>query len=438
MLGQKLGGRYQITTRLGQGTFGATFVAQDVQRPGNPECVVKQFKPQVTSSYALREAKRLFDLEAEILETLGHHNQIPQLLAHFEESQEFYLVEEFIRGHDLSEELPAGKQLTEAEVIKLLYEILEVLAFVHQQKVIHRDIKPSNIRRRLDGKIVLIDFGAVKQVSTQMINLQGQTSFTIAIGTPGYMPSEQANRNPKLSSDVYAVGMIGIQALIGILPQQLQPDVKTGEIIWRDRTNISPKLADILDKMVRYDFRQRYQSASEALEAVKRLSPKSPPWKALTGVGVAAAIIPLIVLLSQFKTPKENFLPYENSSLGVKIKYPEGWDKRENPNRSFVDDDLATFFPTHETLADACPLKMVINVNDFLKQPLSLEEYKNLAIEKIKNDKSNSNITEPSNQESTLSSFNAYKLLYTKQDGQCKFQVMEIGTVRNNKAYYII
>ncbi|MBD2507411.1 hypothetical protein H6G91_09035 [Nostoc muscorum FACHB-395] len=80
--------------------------------------------------------------------------------------------------------------------------------------MIHRNIKPANIRRRAsDNKIVLIDFGAVKQISTQMPNSQGQTTFTVAIGTHGYMPSEQANRTLQLSSDIYAVGIIGIQAL---------------------------------------------------------------------------------------------------------------------------------------------------------------------------------------------------------------------------------
>jgi serine/threonine protein kinase len=159
---------------------------------------------------ALQAAKRLFNREAEVLYQLGNHNQIPRLFAHFEEEQEFYLVQEFIEGHELRQELPVGKKLSENFVIALLKEVLEILAFVHQQNVIHRDIKPSNlVRRKQDGKLVLIDFGAVKQFGTQVINSQGATSFTIAIGSPGYMPNEQIAGKPRFSSDIYAVGMLG-------------------------------------------------------------------------------------------------------------------------------------------------------------------------------------------------------------------------------------
>lgn len=126
---------------------------------------------------------------------------------------------------------------------------LTPLAFVHQKKVIHRDIKPPNlIRRQQDGKIVLIDFGTVKQIAgTQVTNAHGQTVMTVTIGTPGYMPSEQSNGKPRLSSDIYAVGMIGIQALTGLPPEQLPEDPDTAEIIWRRQVQVSPQLAELLD-----------------------------------------------------------------------------------------------------------------------------------------------------------------------------------------------
>ena len=203
---------------------------------------------------------------------LGSHEQIPQLFAYFEEHQEFYLVQELIEGNDLSNEIIPGKQLEETQVISLLQDILEILEFVHKQNVIHRDINPRNlIRRKSDNRLILIDFGAVKQVTTQVIK-GGKTSFTIAIGTPGYRPSEQANGSPKLSSDIYAVGIVGIQALTGLIPEQIPTNADTGEISWQDSLSINPKLAAVLDKMVRYDFRQRYQSASSALEALKDLT----------------------------------------------------------------------------------------------------------------------------------------------------------------------
>ena len=268
MKGKTLGGRYYIIDFLGGGAFGNTYLSEDRQRPNNPLCVVKQLIPQVVNQITLR----LFNSEAKVLEKLGNHDQIPRLYAYFQEDKEFYLVQEFIPGHNLDDEIIPNQQLSENNVIKLLREILEVLDFVHQQNVIHRDLKPNNIRRREDGKIVLIDFGAVKEINSQVSNLPIQTNLsTVSIGTPGYMPSEQSNGKPKLSSDIYAIGMIGIQALTGIFPHQLPENPKTGEIMWRNYTQVSNALANVLDKMIRYDFRQRYQSAVETLADINSL-----------------------------------------------------------------------------------------------------------------------------------------------------------------------
>ncbi|MBD2128701.1 protein kinase [Microcoleus sp. ZQ-A2] len=285
MLGITLSGRYKIVQHLGGGGFGQTYLAQDLQLPGNPLCVVKQLKPQSTDPITLQTAKRLFDREAQVLYKLGNHNHIPRLLAHLEQEQEFYLVQEYIEGHDLKQELPRGKRFSEAQVIALCQELLTILEFVHQQEVIHRDIKPANIvRRKLDGKLVLIDFGAVKEVATQTVNSEGHTTLTVAIGSPGYMPSEQLRGKPQFCSDIYAVGMLCIQALTGLPPNQLPEDPKTSEIIWRDQwqhntppeqVQASHKLADVLDTMVRYDYRQRYQTAAEALQVLTSLTPSN-------------------------------------------------------------------------------------------------------------------------------------------------------------------
>lgn len=264
---------------MGQGAFGDTYLAKDLDLPGQPQCVVKHLKPKDPNPDHLLIAKGLFDKEAETLYKLGKlHDQIPCLSAHFEENREFYLVQDFIEGHDLTKELILGKKLSESYTITLLHDILEILAIVHQQNVIHRDLKPANLMRRDDGKIILIDFGAVKEISTMVVNAQGQTSFTVGIGTSGYMPSEQAKGKPKLCSDIYAVGMIGIQALTGQPPDTLPEDPQTGEVIWRNQAQVSNNLANILDKMVRDNFSQRYQDAGEALQAIlSLLSPLPPP-----------------------------------------------------------------------------------------------------------------------------------------------------------------
>ncbi len=270
--------RYKIITLLGKGGFGETYLAEDLDIPTNPKPkrVVKLLYPQNRNPQVLQLAKDLFDREAEVLYRLGQlSEQIPKLFAHFEENGEFYLVQEFVDGHDLSTELTPGKQLSEAEVVKLLQEILEVLAVVHQHKIIHRDIKPQNImRRRQDGKLVLIDFGAVKEIQGMTIS-QGQITSTVCIGTPGYMPNEQAKGKPNLCSDVYAVGILGIQALTGINPHQLPEDSTTGEVIWRQWTNVGDRLAGVLTNMVRSNHGQRYQTAAEALQIL--IPPPPPP-----------------------------------------------------------------------------------------------------------------------------------------------------------------
>jgi serine/threonine protein kinase len=272
MIGSTLSGRYKIVNVLGAGGMGRTYVAEDMLRPGHPKCVVKQLRPASTDPNVLDIARRLFATEAETLERLGNHDQIPRLLAYFEHEEEFYLVQEFIDGHPLSAELHQARRWSEPQVIQLLQEILAVLSFIHNQNVIHRDIKPDNIiRRSRDNKLVLIDFGAVKQVRMQQLTLMGQASVTVAIGTPGYMPTEQSTGKPRPSSDIYAVGMVGIQALTGVLPTFLHED-EDGEVIWRTLVEVHDGFAHVIDKMVRHYFKHRYQTAAEALQALYQLT----------------------------------------------------------------------------------------------------------------------------------------------------------------------
>jgi len=278
MSGQILRGHYQIVRALSSGGFGQTFLAQDTDIPGNPVCVVKQLKPLTQTPAHLEVARQLFEREAQKLTLLGNHDQIPRLLAYFKENNEFYLVQEYIEGHTLDVELPPCQRWTEAQVIDLLQQMLTVLVYVHDEGVIHRDIKPANIiRRKRDNKLVLIDFGAVKELA-QPGGIPGQP-MTVAtgtqIGTAGYMPTEQGRGKPKPSSDLYALGMIGIQALTGRYPHQLQEDPNTGETVWQNLTQVSPGLAQVLTQMTRYHFKDRYQSAVEALQAVRKLAPAS-------------------------------------------------------------------------------------------------------------------------------------------------------------------
>ena len=275
MLGQLLDGRYQVLQVLGKGGFGQTYTAQDTHRPGFPKCVVKHLKPVSRNPEFLETARRLFTSEAETLEELGNHDQIPRLLAYFEHNQEFFLVQEFIEGHTLKAELFPNQPWTEEKVIQFLQQMLDIVQFIHSRNVIHRDIKPDNIiRRQQDDKLVLIDFGAVKQVQTQLLTFPARTAATIAIGTPGYMSTEQGQGKPRPNSDIYSLGIIAIQSLTGLHPINFEEDPDTGEISWQHQANVSSELAAVLSKMVLHHFKQRYQSAAEVLQVLKHLNTK--------------------------------------------------------------------------------------------------------------------------------------------------------------------
>jgi WD40 repeat protein/tRNA A-37 threonylcarbamoyl transferase component Bud32 len=329
-----LGGRYLIKKLLGRSLFSETYLARDQQLPGQPICVVKRLQTAASPGFDQHKARQFFDTEAEVLYQLGQYcSEIPRLLAHFEQEQEFYLVQEYVLGHDLSCELVTGVPWEEAEVIDLLRSILEVLQHVHSQNVIHRDIKPRNLMRRAeDAKVVLIDFGAVKQLadaqamgelnweetirgggaavaslpliertaiqqeltrqekrvtpassstlssvesplqhpSLQHSSFQQEMSATILVGTPGFMPYEQRAGKPRFCSDLYAVGMVALQALTGIPAREFGEDPQ-GELCWQQMATVRPAFAKILSKLVRSHWRDRYQSVTEVLADLDRL-----------------------------------------------------------------------------------------------------------------------------------------------------------------------
>jgi serine/threonine protein kinase len=272
MIGDLLQQRYQIVNFLGKGGQGHTYLAIDKHRPGNPKCVVKHLKPFFNDPQFLETAKRLFQSEAEILGKLANYTHIPQLYAYFEQNKEFFLVQEFIDGDDLSKEISNGKILDEHYIISLLKGILPILEVLHQKGIIHRDIKPPNIiRRRADKQLVLIDFGAVKQFQH---DLTCGANLSIDIGSPGYTPSEQLRGRPKPSSDIYALGMMCVQALTGVHPRKLEED-ESEEVRWQHLTLVNPILGEILKKMVRHNTKERYKSATEVLIALERYNYQS-------------------------------------------------------------------------------------------------------------------------------------------------------------------
>lgn len=253
-------GRYQIIKCLGKGGFAHTYLAKNLTAPGEPKCVVKQLRPKVEHPRMLQ----LFKLEAAILSRFTH-SQIPQTLDCFEHQGDFFMVQDFVAGDDLSKEFTIGHKWSEAKVIQFLRELLKVLGYVHQKQAIHRDIKPANIIRRWDnGKLCLIDFGAV-----QDLDINSVEPITV-MGTPGYHAPEQADGIASFSSDIYALGMTAIQFLTGQYPLHLPKD-ETGSVRWRNLTNVSDRLAAILEGMTQVDEADRYESTSVVLADLDNL-----------------------------------------------------------------------------------------------------------------------------------------------------------------------
>lgn len=310
MQGKVLGGRYETIAFLGQGGFGDTYLVGDRFKPVNSQCVVKQLKPKRNDPLTLEAAKKLFEREVQSLYKLGKHDRIPQLLDHFEENQQFYLVQEFVDGEDFSTEINVNGRIDEEKITALLQDVLEALQFVHANQVIHRDIKPSNlIRRRQDDKFVLIDFGAVKQVSSQQVGSSGVANLTIAIGTPGYMPLEQQGGKPRFSSDIYALGMTAIHGLTGIPPNQLQEDYGTGDLIWQPHApQVSNRLSSILTKMVKSYYKERYETVEEVLADLAKLKSQASMTQQ-----VAQHFSKLKLPASNLKLPATSKLPVPRS-----------------------------------------------------------------------------------------------------------------------------
>ncbi|HIK53551.1 MAG TPA: serine/threonine protein kinase [Oscillatoriales cyanobacterium M59_W2019_021] len=267
----KLNNRYQILKELGEGGFGKTFLAEDTQMPSGRYCVIKQLKPVAENSQIYQLVQERFQREAAILEDLGTgHPQIPTLYAYFREADLFYLVREWIEGETLTQKMQNWGVMSESTVKSLLVNLLPVFEYIHTRRIVHRDVKPDNIiLRSSDNLPILIDFGAVRETMGTVVNSQGNPTSSSVIGTPGFMPSEQAAGRPVFSSDLYALGLTAIYLLTGKVPQELPTDPQTGEILWRQSAlTVSPTFATILNRAIMSLARDRFSSAKEMLAAL--------------------------------------------------------------------------------------------------------------------------------------------------------------------------
>ncbi|MCL1473308.1 serine/threonine-protein kinase [Argonema antarcticum] len=263
--------RYRAIKPIGQGGFGITYLAVDEDKPSKPPCVIKQFFPLVQGASNLQKASELFTQEAVQLDELGKHPQIPDLLAYFIIDNQQYLVQEFIDGQTLSQELAQKGIFNEIQIRQLLNDLLPVLQFVHSKLVIHRDIKPDNIiRRKIDRKLFLVDFGAAKTTTGKALQQTGTS-----IGSPEYVAPEQSRGRAVFSSDIYSLAVTCIHLLTGMSPFDLF-DMNQDVWVWRQflKNPVSNQMGKILDKMLDNAIDRRYQSVADIL---KDLNIQTPP-----------------------------------------------------------------------------------------------------------------------------------------------------------------
>lgn len=474
IIGKILRGRYYIVKELGKGGFSVTYLSQDRDLPGYPLCVVKRLQPRINNQVSWQNAQKRFITEANVLQKLGEHPQIPKLLAYFEENQEFFLVQEFIDGDNLEEEIQE-KLLNEAEASEVLKDVLETLKFVHEKGVIHRDIKPSNlIRRHQDRKIVLIDFGAVKEITVSS-GLAPNINYTNIIGTIGYMAPEQIAGQPNLSSDIYALGKTIIYSLTR---QLIDEDSSTLEVINHPGLGgLSPKMTNILNTMTKQSYHQRYQSVTDVLKELnkkefsipavdryplylgnqetaisnnynntvisssfnnRKTRPKRFQFKVPLAIIVGFAILGLASLIFVFSgynhNKIEDTIAYKTDDYSFEIEYPKTWTRQdiEDP----ITGEVVAFVSPNEGTSDLFQEKIIVTIETLPTNLKTLEDYKEELIDKLRDPKNNT-LTIEEERKIKLAEKPAYKIVYSRKDSEIELQQMEIFTIQNNQVYVI-
>jgi eukaryotic-like serine/threonine-protein kinase len=456
LVGKTLRNKYQIDEVLSadiQGGQGKVYFAIDTTASIEKKYILKQFTPNYNDTFFLEVGSRLFKQEAKILQRLGSHSQIPQILDYFEENEQFFLVQEWIDGQNLQQEINSKQHLTETETIDLLKDVLEVLSFVHQNNCIHRDIKPANlIRNKYDRKIFLIDFGAVKEkIRRENIDSSGNFTQTVGIGTSGYTPTEQWRGTPKFCSDIFALGMVAIQALTGKSPKELEFDDRHNPL-WQQHLppgdrNYNSNLLKIIDRMVPDYHQERYQSAGEVLQDLQQIhfnleplerrgDPTIPDGKIirskttrakkslLAWVVVSLGTITAVIIGIAIGNTEEKYVAYSDPNYGVELEIPQDWVIQKEDD--FLKPGII-FLSSEENSTDDFQERVKVAVEN-LSSPLSLNEYTQQAVREIET--SNSIIEPP--QDITIANRPGKTIIYQGKDGMRR---LEVWTLKNQKAY---
>lgn len=488
-------GRYQPIKPLGKGGFGETFQAVNLGRLNQDYCVIKRLyiNPKNLSAdktpeqkAALKQAiEKAFEREARVLESLGDQTgQIPSLYDYFSftapsfgEDTDFeykYIVQQYIKGEDLSQELKRRGRFSESEIIDVLKQILPVLELIHRVNYdgklsIHRDIKPSNIiREQGTNKLVLIDFGAVKQIKPG----ESDPKKSVVFGTPGYAPPEQESQESIVdpSTDLYALAASCIQLLTKDNLKNIRNYAYQWQ--WRNRhpNTVSNELADILDKMLHPQPEERYPSAADvikAIEAVKEVTPenqktnqdgevikaveKVTPKNKETNSGnddqteitytgkqqllkllIGGAAVMMAVFIYIIIPPRPQLSMLKDPATGIELNYPQNWRLQPKNINPFTSELKFQLTPTNLPSSPYSP-SVFISQKDL---PLgeTLTGYTNFYLQELKD---KGHIIDTS-QEITINQLPGYQVVYTnKQDPNTPVRFLETWMIYQGKLYIL-
>ncbi|WP_181243716.1 protein kinase domain-containing protein [Chamaesiphon polymorphus] len=463
MLGTILRSHYKIVKVLGIGKSGTTYLATDIDLVESPLYVVKKIEFIDNGGMLPSIAEQLFEMQGSIAHNIGQHPQVPSLVARFEENGNRYLIREYIEGELLDRELTPGSIWSQTQVFDFLMDLVEILCLLHSFKYIHRDINPQNIiRRQDDGRFSLIGFSSVKDLGNVWPNLPDED--TRYLNDPSYVSYEQEQNMPQLNSDLYAVGAIAIQALTGKFP--LEKDGYTYELKWRDEVNIDRRLVEIINRMVRPDYRNRYSSPLEALEALKAFAlsqippSRSPQLKTPVILGTAACALLVglgaakLLSTATDKTPLltsqasvTNTSPvamnlnsiawksYVDKAANIQIKYPANWQQEDIKN-IVTGENVMFVSPQDKNSGNKFRENISIRVENLTDPQTTLANYTQSTIAEIKRYYQNAKIVESSS--ILLAKKPANLVIYTGKDENAQvIKNLEVWTIDRGKAYIL-
>ncbi len=450
---------YQIVKVLGLGRSGITYLAQDIDTIDLPLYVIKEIQSTNHSESNSALIRAMFGATGSIAYRVGQHPQIPSIVAKFEEDGHRYLVREYIEGELLSQELIPGTIWSHTQVFDFLMDLIGILCFVHSFNYIHQDINPHNIiRSDHDGRFNLIGFSAVKDLGNT--DLKASANYQINCNNSSYIPYEQEHNSPQFNSDIYAVGVIAIQALTGNFP--LNRDADSYEFQWQDNLKVDPRLLKIIDRMVRPDYRNRYQSGFEVLADLQSFAltqlPVSKTNQFKPYLVLAGAICTLLLgtgivkLLSATNDQPKLLAPTVAATKviaptvqkdpnwriytdkDIKLKYAKNWQKDDV--RNIITGEQVIFTSPKQDSVDKYQENISIRVEKLTNPRITLSTYTQATISEIKKYYLDAKIIESSSM--ILANKPAKLVVYNGKDGKSlAIKNLEVWTIDRGNAYII-